>query len=46
VVASERQTYVDPQDHFDWMNVSIHGIEEDVVAGFPTFGMLADAFVR
>ena len=32
-LAEEWKTYVDPQDHFDIMNVSIHGIDEDVVAG-------------
>jgi DNA polymerase-3 subunit epsilon len=41
VLTDEWKTYVDPQDHFDGMNVSIHGIDEDVVAGSPTFGMLA-----
>ena len=41
-LAEEWKTYVDPQDHFDGINVSIHGIDEDVVAGAPTFAMLKD----
>lgn len=41
-LADEWKTYVDPQDYFDGMNVSIHGINESVVAGAPTFGMLAN----
>ena len=44
-LAEEWKTYVDPQDHFDMMNVSIHGIDEDVVAGSPTFAMLADTLI-
>jgi len=36
-LVEEWKTYVDPQDHFDGINVSIHGIDEDVVAGSPTF---------
>jgi DNA polymerase-3 subunit epsilon len=32
----EWSTLVDPEDHFDGMNVSIHGIDEDMVAGHPT----------
>ncbi len=41
VVADEWKSYIDPQDHFYGINVSIHGIDEGVVAGAPTFGMLA-----
>ena len=41
VLADEWKTYVDPQDYFDGMNIAIHGIDERVVAGSPTFGMLA-----
>ncbi len=33
----EWKTYVDPQDYFDGMNVTIHGIHESTVAGAPTF---------
>src|SRR6476620_3752372 len=31
--------------HFDGINTSIHGIDEDVVAGSPTFAMLADTLI-
>jgi DNA polymerase-3 subunit epsilon len=30
-------SYVDPEDDFDDVNVSIHGIDEDTVRGAPTF---------
>lgn len=30
-------TLVDPDDYFDWMNVSIHGIDEDAVSNAPRF---------
>lgn len=29
------KTYVDPEDYFDWINISIHGINEDTVRGAP-----------
>lgn len=41
VLANQWKSYVDPQDHFDGINISIHGIDETVVAGAPTFGELA-----
>lgn len=28
---------VDPEDYFDWVNIDIHGIDEDKVVGAPTF---------
>lgn len=36
-VESRWSTLVDPEDHFDGMNVSIHGIDEEAVRGAPTF---------
>jgi len=30
-------TLVNPNDYFDWMNVSIHGIDEDAVRDAPNF---------
>jgi DNA polymerase-3 subunit epsilon len=33
-------TYVDPEDYFDDINVSIHGIDESAVKGAPSFGDL------
>jgi DNA polymerase III subunit epsilon len=40
-LADEWETYVDPQDHFDAINVSIHGIDASIVEGAPRFGALA-----
>ena len=39
-LADEWKTYVDPQDHFDGINISIHGIDEVTVAGAPVFSDL------
>lgn len=36
-VADEWKTYVDPEDYFDGINVSIHGINCTVIRGAPTF---------
>jgi len=41
-LTSEWKSYVDPQDHFDGINVSVHGIDESVVAGAPTYQMLTE----
>ena len=38
---SEWKSYVDPEDYFDEMNVSIHGINETTVNGAPTFNAIA-----
>ena len=29
-------TYINPESHFDWMNIQIHGITEDHVKNSPT----------
>ena len=42
VMVDEWKTYIDPECHFDAINVSIHGIDERTVAGSPNFGMLAE----
>jgi DNA polymerase III subunit epsilon len=42
VITDEWTSYVDPEDYFDGVNVSIHGIDESVVQGSPTFAKLAD----
>jgi len=42
VLANEWKSYVDPEDYFDDINVSIHGIDESTVKGAPTFPELAD----
>lgn len=39
---AEWKTYVDPNDHFDVVNVSIHGIDERAVAGAPAFCQVVD----
>ncbi|MBU4272644.1 MAG: 3'-5' exoribonuclease [Planctomycetes bacterium] len=41
-LSDEWKTYVDPEDYFDGFNVSIHGIDESVVNGAPTFPELTD----
>lgn len=42
VLAGEWKSYVDPEDYFDPMNVSIHGIDEETVAGQPTLPAIAE----
>jgi len=42
VLADEWKSYVDPEDYFDDINISIHGIDESTVKGAPTFPELAD----
>lgn len=42
VLSDEWKTYIDPEDYFDGWNVSIHGIDESVVAGSPTFPKVLD----
>jgi DNA polymerase III subunit epsilon len=38
----EWSTLVDPEDYFDEMNISIHGIEPQMVKGHPTLPALAE----
>jgi len=40
-LSEEWKSYVDPEDDFDAMNVSIHGIDEAAVRGAPTFKTLS-----
>lgn len=42
LVAEEWKTYIDPEDYFDGINVSIHGIDEDTVDGAPILSEIAD----
>jgi DNA polymerase III subunit epsilon len=42
VLISQWKSYIDPQDYFDRINVSIHGIVESQVAGTPTRRDLED----
>ena len=39
-------SFVDPEDYFDPINSSIHGIEEKDVTGAPTFSEIADELFR
>jgi DNA polymerase III subunit epsilon len=36
------QSLVNPEDEFDEVNISVHGITENIVANAPTFPMIAD----
>ena len=42
VIIEEWSTYVDPEDEFDRVNVSIHGIDETAVEGYPPFSEFSD----
>src|SRR5262245_39836320 len=42
VVSNEWKTYIDPEDHFDGLNVSLHGIDAKAVLGAPTFRDVSD----
>lgn len=42
ILSDEWKTFVDPEDYFDYINVSIHGINESVVKGAPTFPEVID----
>ena len=42
LVVEEWKSYVNPLEHFDPINVAIHGIEASDVAGSPTFAELAE----
>ena len=41
-VAEEWCTLVDPEDYFDEVNISIHGIEPRMVKGQPKLPQIAD----
>jgi DNA polymerase-3 subunit epsilon len=41
-LVDEWKTYVDPQDFFDPLNISIHGITEETVADAPTLPGIAE----
>ena len=42
ILSDEWKTYVDPEEYFDFFNISIHGIDESVVEGAPKFPELTD----
>jgi DNA polymerase III subunit epsilon len=41
----EWYSLVDPEDYFDWINVEIHGIDEEQVIGAPKFPQALEAVV-
>lgn len=45
-VAGAWKTLIDPEDEFDEVNVSIHGIDERMVAGAPRFADIVDTMHR
>lgn len=45
-LAAEWKCYVDPQDYFDPVNVSIHGITEETVLGQPTLPALVAEVIK
>ena len=42
----EWKTYIDPEDDFDEINISIHNIDEDVVKGAPTISDVSKEIYR
>jgi len=38
------KSYIDPEDEFDGMNISIHGIDEDIIKGSPKLPDVASQF--
>jgi DNA polymerase-3 subunit epsilon len=45
-LAGEWKTYVDPEDYFDPVNTSIHGIDEEVVKGAPTLAQVVEPIMQ
>jgi DNA polymerase-3 subunit epsilon len=45
-LVEEWKTYVDPEDYFDGMNVSIHGIDADTVKGAPPVSGISGEICR
>ncbi|MBM4287182.1 MAG: transposase [Deltaproteobacteria bacterium] len=41
-LSGEWKTYIDPEDYFDEINISIHGIDETTVRGAPKFPEVAN----
>lgn len=40
------ESLIDPEDYFDWINISIHGITQDMVGGAPKWGDLYPSVSR
>jgi DNA polymerase-3 subunit epsilon len=45
-LVEEWKTYIDPEDYFDGINVSIHGIDEDTVRGAPIISDVSGEIYR
>lgn len=45
-LVEEWKTYIDPEDYFDGINVSIHGIDEDTVKGAPVISDVSGEIYR
>lgn len=45
-IVDEWETYVDPGEFFDPLNICIHGITEETVAGSPALPEIADELIR
>lgn len=45
-LCEEWKSYVDPEDFFDGINISIHGIDESTVQGAPQLPEIADILYR
>jgi DNA polymerase III subunit epsilon len=46
VIADRWQSLVNPEDYFDFLNVSIHGIDEDAVRDAPMFPDICETVVK
>jgi DNA polymerase III subunit epsilon len=46
VLVGEWETYIDPEDYFDEVNIGIHGITEEMVKGSPTIAQCKDQVHR
>ena len=45
-VVDEWVSYINPEDYFDEVNVSIHGIDESTIAGAPTFQEISNTLYK
>lgn len=45
-IVGRKSIFIDPEDYFDPINSSIHGITEDMVVGAPKFPKLANIVLR
>ena len=46
ILAEEWKSYVNPEDYFDEINISIHGIDESTVRGASTFKQLSETLYK